>query len=54
MKITYSIWQGSQLKGIGFTASSIKDVVKTIEELNSVKPQIKFSYFISKLEQEQN
>ena len=54
MKITYSIWQGSQLKGIGFTASSIKDVVKTIEELNSVKPETKFSYFISKLEQEQN
>lgn len=51
MKITYSIWQGSQIKGSGFTANNIQDVVNTIEELNKAKPVLKFEYHISKLEQ---
>lgn len=51
MKITYSIWQGSLLKGHSLTANNIKDVVKTIDELNSTNPKVKFEYFISTIEQ---
>ena len=28
MNITYSIWQGSLMKGHGFTATSMKEIVK--------------------------
>ena len=51
MNITYSIWQGSLMKGHGFTATSMKEIVKVIDELNSVKPKIKFEYFISEIKQ---
>jgi len=51
MKITYSIWQGSLMKGNSLTANSIKEVVKTINELNAVNPEIKFEYFITSIEQ---
>ena len=51
MKITYSIWQGSMLKGINFTATTMNEVNKVIDELNSSEPKIKFESFISKLEQ---
>ena len=54
MKITYSVWQGSLIKGSRFTASSMADVVKTIEELNSTGAKPKFEYFISQVEQESN
>lgn len=52
MKITYSIWQGSLIKGTGFTASSMKEVLKTIDELNESGLKPKFEAFISKVEQE--
>ena len=51
MNTTYAIWQGSLMKGHSLTANSIKDVVKTIDELNAVNPKVKFEYFISKIEQ---
>jgi primosomal replication protein N len=51
MKITYSIWQGSLIKGTGFIASSMAEVVKTIEELNSVNPKLKFEYFVTEIKQ---
>ena len=50
MKITYSIWQGSLQKGT-LTANSMKDVIKTIDELNEVKPSLKFEYLVHKIEQ---
>jgi hypothetical protein len=52
MKITYSVWQGSIIKGTGFTANSMKEVMKTIDELNETKVSPKFEAFISKVEQE--
>ena len=52
MKITYSVWQGSIVKGTGFTASSMKEVLKTIDELNEGGLKPKFEAFISKVEQE--
>ena len=51
MKITYAIWQGSLMKGHSLTADSIKDVVKTIDELNAVNPKVKFEYLVHKIEQ---
>jgi hypothetical protein len=53
MKITYSIWQGSLQKGT-LTSNSIKDIVKTIDELNSVNPPVKFEYLVHKIEQVNN
>ena len=52
MKITYSVWQGSIIKGHGFTANSMKEVFKTIDELNEGGIKPKFEAFISKVEQE--
>ena len=52
MKITYSIWQGSTIKGSGFTAKKMSEVMDTIKELNSVDIKPKFEAFISKVEQE--
>jgi hypothetical protein len=52
MKITYSIWQGSIIKGTGFTASKMSEVMDTIKELNSTDVKPKFEAFISKVEQE--
>lgn len=52
MKITYSVWQGSLIKGSGFTASSMKEVAKTIDELNETGAKPKFESFITKVEQE--
>jgi hypothetical protein len=50
MKITYTIWQGSLLKGT-LTASSMKEVVAVIDELNAVKPSLKFEYLVHEIEQ---
>jgi uncharacterized protein (UPF0335 family) len=52
MKITYSVWQGSIIKGQGFTAKTMKEVMKTIDELNETGVKPKFEAFISKVEQE--
>lgn len=54
MKITYSVWQGSILKGMNFTANNMKDVIKTISELNESGLSPKFEAFISKVEQDNN
>jgi len=51
MKITYAIWQGSLMKGHSFTATTMKEVSKTIEDLNSTGANPKFEAFISKVEQ---
>ncbi len=50
MKITYTIWQGSLLKGT-LTASSMKEIVALIDELNAVKPRLKFEYLVHEIEQ---
>ncbi len=52
MKITYSVWQGSIIKGSGFTAKTMKEVMKTIDELNETGAKPKFEAFISKVEQD--
>lgn len=52
MKITYSVWQGSLIKGSRFTASTMAEVAKTIEDLNSTGVKPKFEAFISQVEQE--
>lgn len=51
MKITYSVWQGSIVKGTGFIAKDMKEVSKVIDDLNSTGAKPKFEYFISKVEQ---
>lgn len=52
MRITYAIWQGSNLLSIGNTAKSMKEVDKLIAELNAsdVAKSVKFSANISKIE----
>ncbi len=52
MKITYSIWQGSLIKGSRFTASTMAEVVKTIDDLNSTGAKPEFEYFITQVEQD--
>jgi hypothetical protein len=52
MKITYSVWQGSLIKGSNFTANTMKEVMKTIDELNETGVKPKFEAFISRVEQE--
>jgi hypothetical protein len=54
MKITYSIWQGSLMKGHSFTASKMSEVADTIKDLNSTGEKLKFEYFITKIEQDNN
>ena len=51
MKITYSIWQGSTIKGAGFTASKMSEVDAMIKELNSTDVLPKFQAHISRIEQ---
>ena len=51
MKITYSIWQGSLQKGHSLTANSMKEIITLIDELNEVKPPLKFEYLVHKIEQ---
>jgi hypothetical protein len=50
MKITYSIWQGSLQKGT-LIANSMKEIITLIDELNEVKPPLKFEYLVHKIEQ---
>ena len=52
MKIEYAIWQGSHLLSVNNTATSIKDVDKVIDELNSsnVAAKVKFVANIMKVE----
>jgi len=51
MKITYSIWQGSVLKGHSLTADTIKEITDFIAELNASEPILKFEYLVQKIEQ---
>jgi hypothetical protein len=54
MKITYSVWQGSLIKGSRFTASNMKEIAKIIDDLNSTGAKPKFEYFITQVEQANN
>jgi hypothetical protein len=52
MKITYSIWQGSNLLSVENIATNILDVDKLIETLNKSEQgkKVKFSANIRKIE----
>jgi hypothetical protein len=50
MKITYTIWQGSLMKG-RLTAKSMKEIISLIDELNEGKPSLKFEYLVHEIEQ---
>ena len=50
MKITYTIWQGSLMKG-RLTAKSMKEIISLIDELNEGKPSLKFEYMVHEIEQ---
>ena len=54
MKITYSVWQGALIKGSRFTASSMAEVLKTIDDLNELGIEPKFEAFITLVEQDNN
>jgi hypothetical protein len=49
MKITYTIWQGSLLKGT-LTAKNMKEIVALVDELNEVNPRLKFEYLVHEIE----
>jgi hypothetical protein len=49
MKITYTIWQGSLLKGT-LTAKNMKEIVALVDELNEVNPKLKFEYLVHEIE----
>ena len=52
MKITYAIWQGSNLLSIDNIATNINDVDKLIADLNKseIAKKVKFSANIMKIE----
>lgn len=52
MKITYSLWQGSNLLSVGNIATDILDIDKLIEKLNKSEQgkRVKFSANVSKIE----
>ena len=50
MKITYSIFQGSLIKGHGLTASKVSEISEAIKELNTLGEALKFEAFIQKIE----
>ncbi len=50
MKFTYSIWQGSLQKGT-LTATSMKEIITLVNELNEANPPLKFEYLVHKIEQ---
>ena len=50
MKITYTIWQGSLMKG-RLTANSMKEIITVIDELNESKPPLKFEYLVHEIKQ---
>jgi hypothetical protein len=49
MQITYTIWQGSLLKGT-LTAKNMKEIVALVDELNEVNPKLKFEYLVHEIE----
>ncbi len=50
MKITYTIWQGSLMKG-RLTANSMKEIITLVDELNESKPPLKFEYLVHEIKQ---
>jgi hypothetical protein len=52
MKITYSIWQGTNMKGHSLTASKMSEVIATINDLNTLEIEPKFKAFITRVEQD--
>lgn len=50
MKITYTIWQGSLNKGT-LTATTMKEIIATIKDLNEGNTSLKFEYMVHKIEQ---
>ena len=40
LKITYSLWDGSQLLGVDFTANSADEMLKTVAELQKVSKNV--------------
>ena len=50
MKITYSIWQGSLYKGT-LTATSMKDILATVDELNQGSQPLKFEHMVHSISQ---
>jgi methyl-accepting chemotaxis protein len=40
MTITYSLWDGAQLLGVDFTASSAEEMNKTVKELQTVSTNV--------------
>ena len=48
MKLTYSIWQGSLMKGC-LTANSMKEIITLVNELNEGKQSLKFEYLIHEI-----
>ena len=52
MKITYSIWQGSNLLSVNNEATNIKEVDKVIAELNAsdIAKRVKFVASVRKVE----
>lgn len=51
MKLTYTIWQGSLIKGT-LTAKNMKEIIALVDELNEGNKTLKFEYMIHKIEQE--
>jgi hypothetical protein len=50
MKIIYSIWQGSLYKGT-LNATSMKDVIATVKELNEGNTSVKFEHMVNNISQ---
>ncbi len=48
MKISYTIWQGSLNKG-RLTATSMKEILTIINELNEGNPSLKFDYLVHEI-----
>jgi hypothetical protein len=51
MKLTYTIWQGSLMKG-RLTAKSMKEIIALVDELNEGNNSLKFEYLLHTIEQE--
>ena len=51
MKITYTIWQGSLMKGT-LTANSMKEIIATMKDLTDGNTSsLKFEHMVHKIEQ---
>jgi hypothetical protein len=50
MKLTYTIWQGSLMKG-RLTASNMGEILSLVDDLNQGNPPLKFEYLLHDIEQ---